>query len=157
MKRVIHSVSARFANQRQHRALSRLQPGGRSHSLLGSFDLETKSSDRLKTFFRAAVYTYDSNRNDLSLPATSRLSQDLRFGTISPREVYAACQKAAAECEGEKYFMRKLVDGQGQRVDHDRQRPFQLGQINLPPTPARQFNIQIARLLLSRVVFSHMN
>jgi deoxyribodipyrimidine photo-lyase len=59
---------------------------------------EKAARDRLKTFFRAAVYNYDSNRNDLSLPATSRLSQDLRFGTISPREVYAACQKAAAEC-----------------------------------------------------------
>jgi deoxyribodipyrimidine photo-lyase len=75
---------------------------------------EKAAHDRLRIFLKQAVFQYASNRNELSLPATSRLSQDLRFGTISPREVYTACQKVATECtqsekRGLSAFMNELV------------------------------------------------
>jgi len=59
---------------------------------------EKAARDRMKAFLRGPVHEYAGNRNNLSLSATSRLSQDLRFGTISPRELFAACQKTAARC-----------------------------------------------------------
>jgi len=75
---------------------------------------EKPAEDRLRTFLKETVFQYARKRNELSLPATSRLSQDLRFGTISPREVYAACQKVAAKCTGSEQtdvsaFVNELV------------------------------------------------
>jgi len=59
---------------------------------------EKAARNRLRNFLKEAIFEYGAQRNRPSLRITSRLSQDLRFGTISPREVYAACQKVALDC-----------------------------------------------------------
>ena len=59
---------------------------------------EKAARNRLRNFLKEAIFEYGAQRNRPSLRITSRLSQDLRFGTISSREVYAACQKVALDC-----------------------------------------------------------
>jgi deoxyribodipyrimidine photo-lyase len=63
---------------------------------------EKAARNRLRNFLKEAIFEYAARRNQPSLCGTSRLSQDLRFGTISPREVYAACQQAASNCAAEE-------------------------------------------------------
>ena len=75
---------------------------------------EKAARDRFKYFLNSAVYEYSSRRNDLSCPGTSRLSQDLTFGTISAREIFAICRKTAEECtatqrRGVHSFINELV------------------------------------------------
>jgi deoxyribodipyrimidine photo-lyase len=75
---------------------------------------ERAAHDRLKAFLKFGIYDYANRRNDLSSDGNSRLSQDLRFGTISPREIYASCKKAADECSaaqrhGIQAFVNELV------------------------------------------------
>lgn len=75
---------------------------------------EKAARDRLTDFLKAGIYEYADRRNDLSADGNSRLSQDLRFGTISPREIYVSCKKAAAECKvperrGIQSFVNELV------------------------------------------------
>ena len=75
---------------------------------------EKASRGQLKKFLGSAIYEYAGQRSNLSVSGTSRLSQDLRFGTISPREVLAACQKAVGECtaaerRGIYSFINELV------------------------------------------------
>jgi deoxyribodipyrimidine photo-lyase len=69
---------------------------------------------RLRSFLKEAIFEYGAQRNQPFLRGTSRLSQDFRFGTISPREVYAACQRAswdctAAERRGVNAFVNEIV------------------------------------------------
>jgi deoxyribodipyrimidine photo-lyase len=52
---------------------------------------ERAARNRLRTFLKGPIFKYATRRNQPGAHGTSRLSQDLRFGTISPREVYAAC------------------------------------------------------------------
>ena len=52
---------------------------------------EKMALTRLKKFLGGAALAYGSNRNLPGEEATSRLSQDLRFGTISPRQIYSRC------------------------------------------------------------------
>jgi deoxyribodipyrimidine photo-lyase len=59
---------------------------------------EKAARHRLKRFLRGAIFEYAAQRNQPSLEATSRLSQDFRFGTLSPRKVYAACHETACIC-----------------------------------------------------------
>jgi deoxyribodipyrimidine photo-lyase len=75
---------------------------------------ERAARDRLKHFLKSGICEYANRRNDLSSDGNSRLSQDLRFGTISPREIYASCRKAADECNaaerrGIQSFVNELV------------------------------------------------
>jgi deoxyribodipyrimidine photolyase len=42
---------------------------------------EKAARHRLKRFLRGAIFEYAAQRNQPSLEATSRLSQDFRFGT----------------------------------------------------------------------------
>lgn len=58
---------------------------------------ERAALGRLKTFLSDRIQRYQSQRNFPSIEGTSRLSADLRFGTLSPRQAYAAAQKAMAE------------------------------------------------------------
>jgi deoxyribodipyrimidine photo-lyase len=53
--------------------------------------------DRLGAFCGDAIYRYDEDRDYPAKRATSRLSTDLKWGTIGVREVYAATEKAMAE------------------------------------------------------------
>jgi deoxyribodipyrimidine photo-lyase len=75
---------------------------------------EKAAQERLKAFIGNPIYEYGTSRNYFSASGTSRLSQDLRFGTISPRQIYSACQKAAADCtaaerRGVNTFVNELV------------------------------------------------
>ena len=57
----------------------RLQQGG-----------EGAARQRLKLFLEEAATRYDVNRDRMDLPGTSRLSADLKFGTLSVRSVWHA-------------------------------------------------------------------
>jgi deoxyribodipyrimidine photo-lyase len=75
---------------------------------------EGAARNRLRKFLKEAIFEYAAQRNQPSLRGTSRLSQDYRFGTISPREVYASCQKAASNCtaaerRGVNGFVNEIV------------------------------------------------
>lgn len=52
---------------------------------------------RLKRFLDGPAAEYDEGRDRLGKDGTSRLSADLKFGTISPRTVWTAAQAALAE------------------------------------------------------------
>jgi deoxyribodipyrimidine photo-lyase len=50
---------------------------------------------RLKRLFSRPVFEYADKRNLPGDPVNSRLSQDLRWGTLSPRQVFAAAEESA--------------------------------------------------------------
>lgn len=55
---------------------------------------ECAAHTRLEGFLKSAAHTYQERRNIPGLAATSRLSQDLRFGTISARTITARVEAA---------------------------------------------------------------
>jgi deoxyribodipyrimidine photo-lyase len=55
---------------------------------------EAAARKRLARFLDGPVFDYGEHRDLPSLEGTSRLSQDLRFGTLSIREVYNKCEAA---------------------------------------------------------------
>lgn len=57
---------------------------------------ETAARARLSRFLRSRAARYDAQRDRLDLDATSRLSADLKFGTLSPRTVWNAAREALA-------------------------------------------------------------
>jgi deoxyribodipyrimidine photo-lyase len=57
---------------------------------------EKAARERLKTFLRSGLSAYGAKRNIPAGTTTSRLSQDLRFGLLSIREVHQRCVEAAA-------------------------------------------------------------
>jgi deoxyribodipyrimidine photo-lyase len=64
----------------------RVQPGG-----------ERVARDRLKSWLKRDAKDYDELRNRMDLDGTSRLSADLKFGTLSPRTVWHAVDRALRE------------------------------------------------------------
>ena len=67
---------------------------------------------RLKKFLSGAVLAYGEARDIMGLEGTSRLSQDLRFGLISPRQIYAAAKEAETGLppEGRRSAMKYLTE-----------------------------------------------
>ncbi|MFB6072786.1 MAG: deoxyribodipyrimidine photo-lyase [Halobacterium sp.] len=57
--------------------------------------------ERLDAFCGGPIYRYEERRDYPADDATSRLSQDLKFGTIGVREVYEATEDAKANAEGD--------------------------------------------------------
>ncbi|MFC7096004.1 cryptochrome/photolyase family protein [Halobaculum marinum] len=57
--------------------------------------------ERLATFCEDAIYRYDEDRDFPAKHATSRLSTDLKWGTIGVREVYEATATAKAEADAD--------------------------------------------------------
>ena len=55
---------------------------------------EDSARTRLERFLDGPIHRYAELRDVPSANGTSRLSQDLRYGLLSPREVYARCAKA---------------------------------------------------------------
>jgi deoxyribodipyrimidine photo-lyase len=53
--------------------------------------------ERLAAFCDDAIYRYEEDRDYMTRDATSRLSTDLKWGTIGIREVYAATEQAKTE------------------------------------------------------------
>ncbi len=61
---------------------------------------ERAARERMKTFIEnRTLMSYAQKRNIPAGVSTSRLGQDLRFGLISIRELYARCMAAASEAE----------------------------------------------------------
>ena len=56
---------------------------------------ERAARERLKNFLATRISRYGAERDMLAAESTSRLSQDLRFGLLSIREVFARCEEAA--------------------------------------------------------------
>jgi len=57
---------------------------------------ERAARARLAAFLASAAERYDLDRDRMDLPGTSRLSADLKFGTLSVRSVWHAAHKALA-------------------------------------------------------------
>ncbi|HEX6764347.1 MAG TPA: deoxyribodipyrimidine photo-lyase, partial [Polyangiaceae bacterium] len=55
---------------------------------------EAAARQRLTRFLRGPARDYDTARDRLDLRGSSRLSQDLKFGTLSPREVWHAAGRS---------------------------------------------------------------
>jgi deoxyribodipyrimidine photo-lyase len=58
---------------------------------------ERNARERLKQWLANDAKDYDELRNRMDLPGTSRLSADLKFGTLSPRVVWAAVDRRLRE------------------------------------------------------------
>ena len=62
--------------------------------------------ERLAAFCEEAIFHYDEDRDFPAIAGSSRLSAQIRFGTIGPREIYAATESAMREArsrdEGEE-------------------------------------------------------
>jgi deoxyribodipyrimidine photo-lyase len=66
---------------------------------------------RLTNFLHSALSSYRQKRNLPGEQMTSRLSQDLRFGTLSPREVYFKCLEASrAVSAGIRHSINSFVN-----------------------------------------------
>jgi deoxyribodipyrimidine photo-lyase len=61
----------------------------------------TAARERLEAFCDEGIYRYDERRDYPAADATSRLSIHLKWGTLGPREVYAATEDAAADADDE--------------------------------------------------------
>ncbi len=58
---------------------------------------ERAARQRLKRFLKDQIGEYAESRDLPAVEGTSRLSQDLRFGLLSVREIFSECQRALAE------------------------------------------------------------
>lgn len=65
---------------------------------------EKAARKRMKEALQNRIGQYDNNRDIPSVPGTSRLSQDLRWGTLSIRELY---QRASKENSGQ--YLKELA------------------------------------------------
>jgi len=75
----------------------RLQEGG-----------ERAAHQRLKVFLEAALPDYGVDRDHMDRPGTSRLSADLKFGTLSVRALWQAVAAAGAGESGRRYLNELL-------------------------------------------------
>ena len=62
---------------------------------------EKAARARMASFLNSGIARYGVLRDMPSVPATSRLSQDLRYGLLSIRELHEACMKKAEELDAE--------------------------------------------------------
>jgi deoxyribodipyrimidine photo-lyase len=75
---------------------------------------ERAARNRFRSFLSGPIFEYGQKRDIPAGTTTSRLSADLRFGTISVRQIYAECQELAgsADMEGRKSigtFVNELI------------------------------------------------
>jgi deoxyribodipyrimidine photo-lyase len=70
---------------------------------------ERAARARLRRFLRGPAATYDGGRNRLDAAGTSRLSADLKFGTISARSVWTEVLGALRETRPGRAFRNQLV------------------------------------------------
>lgn len=78
----------------------RVQPGG-----------ERNARTRLQSWLAGDAKDYDELRNLMALTGTSRLSADLKFGTLSPRTVWHAVDRALRELSPDalRVYQNELV------------------------------------------------
>lgn len=78
----------------------------RQHLAVG----EDAALDRLHRFLDVGVQGYRANRDFPAKPATSRLSENLTCGEISPRQIWHAAQTALHRgAAGAEHFLKELV------------------------------------------------
>jgi deoxyribodipyrimidine photo-lyase len=70
---------------------------------------EKAARDRLRAFVKDGLRHYHDRRNALDGDGTSRLSQDLKFGTVSIRTVAAAVASAGDGTAGARAFVNELI------------------------------------------------
>jgi deoxyribodipyrimidine photo-lyase len=70
---------------------------------------ERAAQERLRIFIRNAASRYDELRDRMDLEGTSRLSADLKFGTLSPRQIHHQVRKTVASGKARDAFLRQLV------------------------------------------------
>jgi deoxyribodipyrimidine photo-lyase len=73
---------------------------------------ERAARERLKKFLSGPIASYGERRDLMGVEGTSRLSQDLRFGLISPRQIYSAAKRVEETLppEGRKSVMKFLAE-----------------------------------------------
>ena len=73
---------------------------------------ERAARERLKAFVAGPIAEYGARRDIMGVHGTSQLSQDLRFGLISPRQIYAAAKNVEESLppEGRKSVMKYLAE-----------------------------------------------
>jgi deoxyribodipyrimidine photo-lyase len=64
---------------------------------------------RLRAFLRQGAARYHRQRDRVDLPGTSRLSVDLKFGTLSVRSVWRAVGRALGRSRAARAFLNELV------------------------------------------------
>jgi deoxyribodipyrimidine photo-lyase len=70
---------------------------------------EKAARERLRAFVKGPAPRYHEERDRLDLAGTSRLSQDIKFGTLSVRAVWAAVRDAIDGTPGARAFANELV------------------------------------------------
>jgi deoxyribodipyrimidine photo-lyase len=70
---------------------------------------ERAATARLRRFLRDAAAAYPAQRDRMDLPGTSRLSADLKFGTISARQVWTAVEDALDGTTAARSFLNEIV------------------------------------------------
>ena len=81
---------------------------GLTHNPLVLAGGEREGRARLKRFLDASLASYNTLRNRMDLPGTSRLSADLKFGTVSARSIWHAAERAPSS-EGQRAFLNELI------------------------------------------------
>ena len=103
---LVWPVSDRLADWNMGQAMNRGAAVVQGHVAVGA----ARAQARLQQFLAGAVGTYKTARDFPSQPATSRLSENLTYGEISPREIwhagFAAMQGGQA---GAEHFLKELV------------------------------------------------
>ncbi len=94
------------------RPLPQLSDWGLSSSATLPDAGERSARERLKVFVAGSMASYGEQRDLMGMNGTSHLSQDLRFGLISPRQIYAAAKKVeeSLPTEGRKSTMKFLAE-----------------------------------------------
>ncbi len=70
---------------------------------------EHAAKARLKRFLRDSAAAYSEHRDRMDLAGTSRLSADLKFGTISVRRVWTAVEEALEGTKAARAFLNELL------------------------------------------------
>ena len=92
--------------------LPQLSDWGLSSSTILPEPGERAARERLKVFIAGPIAFYGERRDLMGVNGTSHLSQDLRFGLISPRQIYAAAKNVEESLppEGRKSAMKFLAE-----------------------------------------------
>ncbi len=70
---------------------------------------ERAALGRLKRFSESKAFNYAYNRNRMDIDGTSRLSSDLKFGTISIRRVWQTINASLGDADSGQSFLNELI------------------------------------------------
>lgn len=76
----------------------RLQHGG-----------ESAGMQRLRGFLTSAAANYDTNRDRMDRPGTSRLSADIKFGTVSVRTIWNVVRQSVGDTAAGRAYLNELI------------------------------------------------